>query len=90
MLVPDRRGFTYLLPFDTSLSDHEFFDPVTRTTVPLAYDGETEVEGKTVARFRAEVPETDLAREALGGRSAPTSSSPARRRGSGSTAPHGN
>ncbi|MGP3706763.1 DUF3068 domain-containing protein [Gordonia paraffinivorans] len=66
VLVPDRRGFTYLLPFDTSLSDHEFFDPVTRTTVPLAYDGETEVEGKTVARFRAEVPETDLAREALG------------------------
>ncbi|MDV7172638.1 DUF3068 domain-containing protein [Gordonia amicalis] len=66
VLVPDRRGFTYLLPFDTSLTDHEFFDVVTRTTVPLRYDGDTEVVGKDVARFRAEVPETDLAWAALG------------------------
>ncbi|WP_241548552.1 DUF3068 domain-containing protein [Gordonia alkanivorans] len=66
VLVPDRRGFTYLLPFDTSLTDHEFFDVVTRTTVPLRYDGDTEVVGQDVARFRAEVPETDLARAAFG------------------------
>ncbi|MEO9326341.1 DUF3068 domain-containing protein [Gordonia aurantiaca] len=66
VLVPDRRGFTYLLPFDTALTDHEFFDPVTRTTVPLVYDGNAEVVGRDVARFRAEIPETDLARAALG------------------------
>lgn len=66
VLVPDRRGFTYVLPFDTSPTDHEFFDVVTRTTVPLKYAGDTEVVGKDVARFRAEVPETDLAQAALG------------------------
>ncbi|MCR5978234.1 DUF3068 domain-containing protein [Gordonia jinghuaiqii] len=66
VLVPDRRGFTYLLPFDVSLSDHQFFDVITRTTVPLVYAGDTEVAGRDVARFRAEVGETDLAREALG------------------------
>ncbi|EON32053.1 MULTISPECIES: DUF3068 domain-containing protein [Gordonia] len=66
VLVPDRRGVTYLLPFDTETVDREFFDAVTRTAVPLVYDGDTEVRGRDVARFRAEVPDTDLAREALG------------------------
>ena len=66
VLVPDRRGVTYLLPFDTAIADREFFDPITRTTVPLVHDGDTEVQGRDVARFRAEVPDTDLAREALG------------------------
>lgn len=66
VLVPDRRGVTYLLPFDTEPADREFFDAVTRTTVPLVYDGDTEVHGRDVDRFRAEVPDTDLARAALG------------------------
>ena len=66
VLVPDRSGVTYLLPFDTAIADREFFDPITRTTVPLVHDGDTEVQGRDVARFRAEVPDTDLAREALG------------------------
>ncbi|MFE0751590.1 DUF3068 domain-containing protein [Gordonia sp. NPDC058843] len=66
VLVPDRRGVTYLLPFDTEPADREYFDTVTRTTVPLTYDGDTEVLGRDVARFRAEIPDTDLAREALG------------------------
>ncbi|UPW08907.1 DUF3068 domain-containing protein [Gordonia terrae] len=66
VLVPDRRGVTYLLPFDTEPADREFFDAVTRTTVPLVYDGDTEVHGRDVYRFRAEVPDTDLARAALG------------------------
>ncbi|MGW6034473.1 DUF3068 domain-containing protein [Gordonia terrae] len=65
VLVPDRRGVTYLLPFDTEPADREFFDAVTRTTVPLVYDGDTEVHGRDVDRFRAEVPDTDLARAAL-------------------------
>lgn len=66
VLVPDRRGVTYLLPFDTEPADREFFDAVTRTTVPLVHDGDTEVHGRDVDRFRAEVPDTDLARAALG------------------------
>ncbi|PKZ64717.1 DUF3068 domain-containing protein [Gordonia terrae] len=66
VLVPDRRGVTYLLPFDTEPADREYFDAVTRTTVPLVYDGNTEVHGRDVDRFRAEVPDTDLARAALG------------------------
>ncbi|MET4166618.1 MULTISPECIES: DUF3068 domain-containing protein [Gordonia] len=66
VLVPDRRGVTYLLPFDTEPADREFFDAVTRTTVPLVYDDDTEVHGRDVDRFRAEVPDTDLARAALG------------------------
>jgi hypothetical protein len=66
VLVPDRRGFTYLLAFDTGPNDTEYFDAITRRTVPLVHTGDTEVRGRDVARFRAEIPDTDLAREALG------------------------
>ncbi|MYR07162.1 DUF3068 domain-containing protein [Gordonia sp. SID5947] len=58
--VPDRDGFTYLMPFGVSASDHTFFDVTTRRTVPLRYTGDTTVEGRDVARFVAVVPDTDL------------------------------
>ncbi|MET9202791.1 DUF3068 domain-containing protein [Gordonia sp. NPDC003585] len=57
---PDRRGFTYLMSFDVSTSDHAFFDVTTRRTVPLRYMGDGQVSGHDVARFTALVPDTDL------------------------------
>ncbi|MFW0794231.1 DUF3068 domain-containing protein [Gordonia sp. CPCC 205515] len=58
--APDRRGYTYVLPFDTSSSDHLFFDVTTRRTVPLRFAEETTVHGHDAARFIADVPDTDL------------------------------
>ncbi|MDL9935144.1 DUF3068 domain-containing protein [Gordonia sp. ABSL1-1] len=67
--VPDRRGFTYLFPFDLSTGDHTFFDTTTRRSVALRYTGDTQVEGHDVARFVAEITDTDLA--GLAGASTP-------------------
>ncbi|MGV9709354.1 DUF3068 domain-containing protein [Gordonia sp. NPDC003424] len=58
--APDRRGYTYLLPFDTASSDRLFFDVTTRRTVPLRFTGDTTVHGHDAARFTADVPDTDL------------------------------
>jgi hypothetical protein len=58
--VPDRRGYTYLLPFDVSPTDHTFFDVTTRRSVPLRHTGEVTVHGRDAARFVADVPDTDL------------------------------
>ncbi len=58
--VPDRHGFTYLLPFDVTESDHVYFDITTRRAVPLRYSGETTVHGRDAARFVADIPDTDL------------------------------
>ncbi|MFW0783102.1 DUF3068 domain-containing protein [Gordonia sp. CPCC 206044] len=58
--VPDRQGYTYLFPFGLSESDHTFFDVTTRRSVPLHHRGETTVGGRDVARFVADVPDTDL------------------------------
>ncbi|ROZ99119.1 DUF3068 domain-containing protein [Gordonia sp. OPL2] len=58
--VPDRRGYTYLLPFDVSTTDHTFFDVTTRRSVPLRHTGEVTVHGRDAARFVADVPDTDL------------------------------
>ncbi|AZG46347.1 DUF3068 domain-containing protein [Gordonia insulae] len=58
--VPDRRGYTYLLPFDVSTTDHTFFDVTTRRSVPLRFTGDTTVHGRDAARFVADVPDTDL------------------------------
>ncbi|GAA3704325.1 DUF3068 domain-containing protein [Gordonia hankookensis] len=58
--VPDRDGYTYLMPFGVSTADHTFFDVTTRRTVPLRYTGDTTVAGRDVARFVAVVPDTDL------------------------------
>ncbi len=58
--VPDREGVTYAFPFDVPRRDARFFDPVTRTTVPLRYDGDAQVEGEEALRFVAEIPDTDL------------------------------
>lgn len=59
--VPDRRGFTYVLPFNPPSTDQTFFDATTRRSVPLKYTGTTSVHGHDAMRFVAEVPDTDLA-----------------------------
>lgn len=58
--APDRRGYTYVLPFGVSVAEHTFFDPVTRRAVPLVPRGDTQVAGRSAQRFTAEVPDTDL------------------------------
>lgn len=58
--VSDRTGFTYAFPFEIPRRDTTFFDPTTRTSVPLRYDGDASVEGAEAVRFVAEVPDTDL------------------------------
>lgn len=70
MHAPDRRGYTYVLPFDTSSADHQFFDVTTRRTVPLRFSGDTTVHGHDAAKFIADVPDTDL--HALGNGDAQT------------------
>ncbi|MBM7365587.1 DUF3068 domain-containing protein [Gordonia hydrophobica] len=57
--VPDRRGRTYVLPFGFD-QPGDYFDPVTRQTLPLQNVGETEVAGRTVAHLRTLVPDTDI------------------------------
>ena len=58
--IPDRRGMTYVLPFDVAAADAEYFDVITRSTVPLRYAGETQVSGRTASKFTAAIPDTDL------------------------------
>lgn len=57
----DRRGYTYVLPFDPPTSGARYFDVTTRRTVPLVDAGESQVGGRTAIRYRAEIPDTDLA-----------------------------
>ena len=59
--APDRRGYTYVLPFGVTGSGRQFFDVTTRRTVPLVDGGETQVGGRSALRFTADVPDTDLA-----------------------------
>ena len=59
--VGGRGGYSYEFPFDISRDQHSFFDPISRRTVALVYRGDTEVNGRSAARFTAEVPDTDLA-----------------------------
>lgn len=58
--VPDRTGYTYLLPFGVSDTEHTWFDVITRRTVPLRPAGTTTVHGRDATRFVADVPDTDL------------------------------
>ena len=58
--APDRRGYTYVLPFDPPTSGAQYFDVTTRRTVPLIDEGSSQVGGRTAIRYRAEIPDTDL------------------------------
>lgn len=58
--VPDRRGYTYVLPFDPPRSGARFFDVTTRRTVDLVDHGETSLAGRTAIRYTADIPDTDL------------------------------
>ncbi|WLP88933.1 DUF3068 domain-containing protein [Gordonia sp. NB41Y] len=68
--VPDRTGYTYVLPFGTDADGLRFFDPVSRRSVPLVHTGTTQVDGRTALRFVADVPDTDL--DAVGAGAADT------------------
>ncbi|MCF8603530.1 DUF3068 domain-containing protein [Gordonia sp. HY442] len=60
--LPDRTGFTYLLPFEFSGSDLRYFDIVSRTSVPLVRKGTETVEGRETSHFTASIADTDLSR----------------------------
>lgn len=58
--IPDRRGYTYLLPFAFTPDGAHYFDPVTRQSLPMTAAGTQTMGGRTVTRFTVAVPETDL------------------------------
>ncbi|MEJ9076978.1 porin PorA family protein [Gordonia malaquae] len=58
--IPDRTGFTYLLPYDFELTFPRYFDVTTRRSVPLAHSGNETVDGRNTAHFTATVSDTDL------------------------------
>lgn len=57
--VPDRRGRTYVLPFGFD-APGDYFDPITRQTHPLQRVDESQLDGRTVARLRVLIPDTDI------------------------------
>lgn len=59
--ITDRRGYTYLLPFGFDPDDAQYFDPVTRRTLPLRAVGAETMGGRAVTHFVVDVPDTDLA-----------------------------
>lgn len=57
--VPDRRGRTYVFPYGVD-GAADYFDPVTRQTLPLQRTGESQIDGRTVTHLRTLVPDTDI------------------------------
>ncbi|MCF8588769.1 porin PorA family protein [Gordonia liuliyuniae] len=60
--LPDRKGFTYVLPFEFSGSDLTYFDIVSRTPVPLIREGTQTVAGRETVHLAASVDDADLSR----------------------------
>ena len=60
VLVPDRRGYTYLLPYGFDPSGAQYFDPITQRTVPMVEKGTESMGGRNVTRFEVQIPDTDL------------------------------
>lgn len=58
--IPDRRGFTYLLPYAFAPNGVSYFDPITRQSLPMRVAGQESMAGRDVTHFVVEVPETDL------------------------------
>ncbi|WP_440714104.1 DUF3068 domain-containing protein [Gordonia sp. FQ] len=59
--VPDRRGYTYVLPFGFRTGGAQYFDPSTRRTLPMRAVGTETVDGRQATHFVIDVPDTDLA-----------------------------
>ncbi|MFM9377127.1 DUF3068 domain-containing protein [Gordonia sp. VNK21] len=59
-VVDDRHGYTYLFPWEFDRSHLQYFDPVTRRSLPMRAEGTETMGGRTVVRLVVEVPETDL------------------------------
>lgn len=60
-VLPDRTGLTYLFAPRLHTDGLQFFDPITRRTVPLQKLGDDTVEGLSIVRLRADIPSTNLA-----------------------------
>lgn len=60
-ILPDRTGLTYLFAPRFHDDDLSFFDPITRRTVSLQKLGDDTVDGLSVVRLRADIPDTNLA-----------------------------
>lgn len=58
--IPDRRGYTYLLPYGFDPAGAHYFDPVTRQSLPMTAKGTQTMGGREVTHFVVDVPETDL------------------------------
>ncbi|WOC12493.1 porin PorA family protein [Gordonia sp. MP11Mi] len=60
--LPDRTGFTYVLPFEFAGSDLTYFDIVSRTPVPLTREGTQTVAGRKTVHLATSVEDADLSR----------------------------
>ena len=59
--LPDRKGLQYRFPFGVEKNDsYLYFDLPTRTTNPLTFVDEQEIQGVKTYHFTQEVPEMDL------------------------------
>jgi hypothetical protein len=59
--LPDRQGLQYRFPFGVEKNDsYQYFDLPSRTTNPLTFVDEQEIQGITTYHFSQEVPEVDL------------------------------
>lgn len=61
VIVVDRRGYTYVLPYAFDPAGAQYFDALTRQSVPMHVVGTETMGGRDVTRFRVDVPLTDLA-----------------------------
>lgn len=57
----DHSGHYFKLPFETERREHEFWDSAVQQALPLAYDGEEQLDGLTVYRFTQSVEPTPIA-----------------------------
>ncbi|MFT3660873.1 MAG: DUF3068 domain-containing protein [Gordonia sp. (in: high G+C Gram-positive bacteria)] len=60
VVIGDRQGYTYRLPYGFDPADVTYFDPVTRQTLPMTPAGTETMDGREVVRFTVTVPLTDL------------------------------
>ncbi|GAA4407628.1 DUF3068 domain-containing protein [Tsukamurella soli] len=73
--IPDRKGYQYRFPFDTSKSGtYSYYDLSTRTSVPMKFVDTRDVDGVDALHFVAASPEVDLSTIRDSGDTAPLGS----------------
>ncbi len=55
-----RTGIEYKFPFDTQPRDYQYYDPQTRTSAPIHYQGTRDYRGMTVYYFEQTIPWTQV------------------------------